>query len=189
MPVAIEHPERMPFEQKAFRFIFNISPIICAATGTIFNSIPQSSSLMVPLHDDDADGCPVCGWRRARWRQWFCSDCHAVIIGSSIKLKPRTLVFRHLTGYYSTVWAIARLAWHLPHDMWGLRTWHIHVDVESVLEWDIACRSGTDKSSIPYIELRKAHRSVLGTDVAGKLTKDPCPCWSVHKINLNEVNM
>ncbi len=31
---------------------------------------------------------------------------HAVKIGSPIKLKPRTLVFRRITRYYSLVWAV-----------------------------------------------------------------------------------
>jgi hypothetical protein len=35
----------------------------------------------------------------AGWRQQFCGDCHAVKIGSPIKLKPKTLVFRRLTRY------------------------------------------------------------------------------------------
>jgi hypothetical protein len=55
-----------------------------------------------------ADGCPVCGRQRAGWRRRFCGDRHAVKIGSTIKLKPKTLVFRRLRGYYSSVWAIAQ---------------------------------------------------------------------------------
>ncbi len=45
----------------------------------------------------DADGHPVCGRQRARWRRRFCGNCHAVKIGSPIKLKPKTLILRHPT--------------------------------------------------------------------------------------------
>jgi hypothetical protein len=47
----------------------------------------------------DADNCPVCGQRQARWRQRFCGDCHAVKNGSPIKLKPKILILRHPTQY------------------------------------------------------------------------------------------
>jgi hypothetical protein len=60
--------------------------------------------------------------------------------------------------------------------MWGPSTWHIHVAVESVLEWDVAHRPGTDRFSTLYIKLHKACRGVLGTDVVGKLKRDPAVC-------------
>ena len=46
----------------------------------------------------DADSCPVCGRWRAGWRQQFRGNRHAVKIGSPIKLRPETLVFRQIHG-------------------------------------------------------------------------------------------
>ncbi len=64
--------------------------------------------------------------------------------------------------------------------MWGPRTPHIHVAVESLPECDEARRPGTDRYSTLHIKLRRAHRSVLGNGVsvlgngvAGKLKRDP----------------
>jgi hypothetical protein len=47
----------------------------------------------------------VCGQGWDGWQQRFCGNCHAVKIRSRIKLKPKTLIFRHLMQYYSSVWA------------------------------------------------------------------------------------
>jgi hypothetical protein len=57
-------------------------------------------------HCSDADGHPVCGQWWAGRQQWFCGNPNAVKIGSPIKLKSKTLIYRCLTRYYSSVWNV-----------------------------------------------------------------------------------
>jgi hypothetical protein len=77
--------------------------------GTIVDVVPIAWMIVVVGNGDGGGGNgggggDSCLRRRAGWRQRFCGDRHVVKIGSPIKLKPRTLVFRRITQYYSSVW-------------------------------------------------------------------------------------
>ena len=47
----------------------------------------------------DPGSHPICGQWQAGRQQWFWGNRHAVKIGSPIKLKPKTLILRHLRRY------------------------------------------------------------------------------------------
>ncbi len=92
--------------------------------------IQEHAWLSLTLHSD-ANNCPVCSQRRARWQQWICGGWHVVKNWSPIWNQ------RH---WYSGILRGITARCELWID--GLTLFVRCVAVELIMEWDIACMVG-----------------------------------------------